>query len=423
MLLERVLEKNPGIVAAAVQLHQTGQIPAGSWLFDLDAVAHNARLISSEARRLGLTTYIMTKQIGRNPFVTALAIHMGIEKTVSVDMQCARLLHRYGLPIGHIGHLNQIPKHDVAAALAMRPDFWTVFSVEAAREIAAIARAEGVVQPLMVRVRAPGDVFFPGQEGGILSSDLLAAAREISALEGVRIAGVTTFPVLNYDFSGTSEIAFNPNMATITRAAKDLRDELGLDITCINAPGNTSHATLAMLREGGATHVEPGHGLFGTTPLQIVGSDHPELPAYVFVTEISHHYEGRAYGIANGGTWALQGHFLPDWRIGALVGSTPEAALANRMVYEHLDQIIDYHIPLLPAANARIGDTVVFPTYTQAHMTRAQVVPVSGISSGNPKVWGIFDQATTMLDEDWNPVPPAAVREIIEEMLRGYPPE
>ena len=35
---------------------------------------------------------------------------------------------------------------------------------------------------------------------------------------------------ITYDFTGTSEIAFNPNMATITRAAKVLREELGLDI-------------------------------------------------------------------------------------------------------------------------------------------------------------------------------------------------
>ena len=137
---------------------------------------------------------------------------------------------------------------------------------------------------------------------------------------------------------------------------------------------------------------------------------------------MSHHYEGKAYGIAAGGLWAIMSHFMPaDWQYGGLVGSDPKAALANRLDYVHVDQIIDYHIPLVPGDKAKIGDTVVFPTYTQAHMTRANIVPVSGIQSGNPRVWGVFDQATTMMDRDWNPVPPAEVMRIIDQMLDEYP--
>jgi predicted amino acid racemase len=250
MLLERVMEKNPAIVEAAVTLHQRGDIPAGSWLFDLDAVAHNACLIADEAKRLGLTTYLMTKQIGRNPFVTALALHMGLDRTVAVDIQCALLLRRYGLPIGHLGHLNQAPMHEVARAVSMEPDVITVYSVEAARRISAAAGAAGRRQDLLLQVYGPADIFFPGQEGGFPLAGALDAAREIQALPNVRIAGVTSFPVLDYDFSGERELAFNPNMATIREFAGRLRDELGCEITQINAPGNTSLATLAMLREG-----------------------------------------------------------------------------------------------------------------------------------------------------------------------------
>jgi len=422
LLLERVLEKNPAMVEVAVRLHQAGEVPAGSWLFDLDAIAHNATRIAAEARRLKLRTYVMTKQVGRNPMATAVALHHGLDKTVAVDIQCARLLHRYRIPVGHIGHLNQIPLHDIPVALAMRPEVITVYSVENARRISAAAGEMKRNQDLLMQIYAPEDIYFPGQEGGFRTTEFIDAAREIQALPNVTIAGVTSFPVLNYDFTGTREVAFNPNMQTITQAAARLRDELGIDITQINAPGNTSCATLAMLREGGATHVEPGHGLFGTTPPQIVEPDHVEIPAYVFVTEVSHHYEGKAYGIANGGLWAMQGKFLdPDWRVGAMVGSDPDSAMANRMDYEHLDQIIDYHIPLHPGHRAKIGDTVVFPTYTQAHMTRAQIVPVSGISSGNPRVWGVFDQATTMMDRDWNPVQPGEVMRLIDELLEEYP--
>jgi predicted amino acid racemase len=159
----------------------------------------------------------------------------------------------------------------------------------------------------------------------------------------------------------------------------------------------------------------------GSTPPQMVEADHVEIPAYTFVSEVSHHYEDAAYGIANGGLWTMLGGFTPaDWPMGAMVGNTPETALANRMAYRHLDQIIDYHIPLLPRDAAAIGDTVVFPTYTQAHMTRAQIVPVSGIQRGTPRVWGVFDQAATMVDEDWNPVPPATVMRLIDEAVALY---
>lgn len=422
MLLERIQERNPAMVEAAVLLHQRGELPTASWLYDLDAVAHNARCIAAEARRLGLTTYAMTKQHGRNPMVTAVALSQGLDKTVSVDIQCAKLLNRYRLPIGHVGHLNQIPRAEMADALAMRPDVVTVFSREAARRVSDVAAGMGVSQDLLLRVHKPGDVFFPGQEGGFLDDDLIGAAHEIQGMPGVAIVGVTTFPCLTYDFSGRREVSFNPNMRTITAAAERLRCELGIGITQINAPGNTSTATMAMLREGGATHVEPGHGILGTTPAQIVEANHPEIPAYVFVTEISHRHDGRGYGIAGGGLWTMMGKFLdPDWSVGAFVGSDPATVLGNRLDYEHIDQIIDYHIPLTPGDRCQIGDTVVFPTYTQAHMTRALVVPVSGISTGAPVVRGVFDSAATMLTRGYDPVAPAEVMRLIDELLTEYP--
>lgn len=421
MLLERVLERNPAIVDAAVELHQSGQLPAGSWLFDLDAVAHNARSLAAEADRLGLDRYLMTKQIARNPMVVALALHLGLNKCVCVDIQCARQLHRYRLPIGHVGHLNQLPRDGMLQALEMNPDVVTVYSVEAARMVSDAAASLGKQQKLLMRIHKSGDVFFPGQEGGFLESAMIDAARQIQALPNVEITGVTTFPVMSYEFGADKEQSFNPNMGTITAAAQRLRDEAGIEITMINAPGNTSTTTLAMLAEGGATSVEPGHGLLGTTLPQINESGHPEIPTYVFVSEITHHHAGQAYGIAGGGLWADMGGFMnPSWKLGGLVGRTGEAARANRMDYRHLDQIIDYHIPLTPGERAKVGDTVVFPIYTQAHMTRAYVVPVSGVSTGNPRVRGVFDASATMLDRNYDPVPPSEVMRLIDELLEEY---
>jgi predicted amino acid racemase len=421
MLMERFLERNPALIDAAVELQQSGAIPANCWLFDLDAVARNARSISCRARELGLTTYLMTKQISRNPMATAVALSQGTDKTVAVDIQCASMLHRYGLPLGHIGHLNQVPRHDVPRMLKMAPDLVTVYSVDAAARISEAAVASGVTQNLLVRVYAPEDTFFPGQEGGFREAETLDAARQIMTFPNVRIVGVTSFPVLSYSFAEDTGLpTFNTNMETILRSARQLEAELGLQMRVINAPGNTSTETLAMLAEAGATHVEPGHGVFGTTPYQLVMGSQPEIPAYVYVSEISHIYEGLGYAFG-GGLWSLlQGFMGPNWQLGGFVGATPYDARQNRLDYVHLDQIIDYHLPLAHGDRCRIGDTVVFPMYTQAQMTRTFVVPVSGVSSGDLTVWGVFDHAATMLDENGVPVPVDRVTSMMAEVIERY---
>jgi hypothetical protein len=96
--------------------------------------------------------------------------------------------------------------------------------------------------------------------------------------------------------------------------------------------------------------------------------------------------------------------------------------MSNRLPYDHMDQIIDYHIPLEQGQRAQIGDTVVMGITTQAQMTRSHTAAVSGTSTGNLKVWGIFDHATTMLDSDYNPVPPVQVKQMIQELVGAYAP-
>jgi hypothetical protein len=53
-------------------------------------------------------------------------------------------------------------------------------------------------------------------------------------------------------------------------------------------------------------------------------------------------------------------------------------------------------------------------------MTRTYIVPVSGISTGEPEAHGIFDVGTHMLDEDYNPVPTAEARRLIDVALERY---
>ena len=421
MLLQRMLERNPALIEAAVKLHQAGEIPPNTWLYDLDVIAENARALARSARDHGLTTYIMTKQYARNPMVSMVAISQGMHKTVAVDIHGAKMMHRYGVPVGHIGHLNQIPKYDIARALDIGPEVITVYSVEAARRISQVAAQKGLSQDLLVRVYRTGDVFFAGQEGGFREAEVVDAVREIQRLPNVQVVGVTSFPAVSYGYR--EPLHMNPNMQTIVRAAQRLERELGIEIKQINAPGNTSVQVFPLLKEAGATHVEPGTGLLGTSAGHLINGDAwVEKPSYLYVSEVSHHWEGRAYAFA-GGLWSLMhGAIGPSWPSFALVGSDPRAAIDNRLPYDHMDQIIDYHIPLEQGQRAQIGDTVVMGITTQAQMTRSHTAAVSGTSTGNLKVWGIFDHATTMLDSDYNPVPPVQVKQMIQQLVGAYAP-
>ncbi|CAA9476611.1 MAG: Protein containing an Alanine Racemase Domain, partial [uncultured Solirubrobacteraceae bacterium] len=353
-LLRRVAERNPRLIEAAFRLHRDRVVPPNSWIIDLDAIAHNADALSAKARDLGLTTYVMTKQYNRNPFVTHVALKRGLDKAVAVDIHGARVMHRFGIPIGNVGHLNQVPWREMGAAIAMRPDVITVYSVENARQISQAAVAAGVEQDVMVRPIAEGDVFFPGQEGGFPEEDIVAAAAEIERLPNVRVVGVTSFPCVRYNFGepGRTTPVANPNLATIVRVAERLRDELGLEITQINAPGNTAVETMELLAEGGATHVEPGHGLLGTTPNHLFDGSLAEIPSYVYLSEVSHHYSGRAYAFG-GGFWSELAGFLTEAdgtepTLQALVGSDLDRLMSTVLEYEPLEQIIDYHASLRP---------------------------------------------------------------------------
>ena len=139
------------------------------------------------------------------------------------------------------------------------------------------------------------------------------------------------------------------------------------------------------LAEAGATQVEPGHGLTGTTPLH-VSDDLPEEPAVVYLTEVSHVSGGE--GFCFGGGLYIDPVF-PNYPVRAIVAREPrtdEAAL--RTVEIPPPDAIDYYGmidaggPTKPAP----GDSVVFGFRPQAFVTRAFVAGVSGLSTEKPVV-------------------------------------
>jgi predicted amino acid racemase len=388
MFLSRLLDRNPRLAQAAVALHQGGELKANTYLLDTDAFETNARAIAEAAARHGLTVYAMTKQFGRNPDACGAIAAAGIDRAVAVDLQCMEAVARGPLRVAHVGHLVQPHRGTEDAVVAARPEVVTVFNVEIAARIAAAARRAGLVQPVLMRVVAPGDRFYFGHGGGFDLDDLEASARQLEGLEGIRVVGVTSFPCLLAD-PARREVTPTPNFATLARAAERLR-AAGFGIEQVNAPGTTSAGTMATLAAGGATHVEPGNAFHGTTPLHVFDPAAPEIPAIVYVSEVSHLHDGRAYVFAAG---YYVDKVLGDYQLSALVGRD-ERILDQRLPVEVApDGAIHYYATvLLPRHHdVRAGDTVVFCYRPQVFVTRARTRAVAGLASNRPSLGATYD--------------------------------
>ena len=384
MFLDVLRRRNPAFIEAAIGLHQQGKLPANAYVLDLDTVEHNAKILKQEADRLGLKIFAMTKQVGRSSSFCKAVMRGGIERAVAVDMACARATHKAGMKLGHLGHLQQIAKFEAdAAARTFKPDYWTVFNDTKAEEAGRGAKAAGYVQDLLARIAAEGDIFYRGHEGGFDAREIVAVADRLDAVPGGRFAGITTFPALLFDHAARKVLP-TPNLSTLSKAAEALA-KAGRKGIEINAPGTTSSVMLAALAEAGATQCEPGNGLHGTTALHVM-EDLPELPAVLYLTEVSHLSGGKAYCF--GGGFYIDPIF-PDYDVKAIVSAEPTtAASALKSVEVPPPSAIDYYA-MIDASGAgvpRPGDSAVFGFRGQAFVTRAYVVGVSGISKGKPVV-------------------------------------
>ena len=388
MFLELLRRRNPHFLDAISHLHASGDLPPNCFAIDLDAVSSNAAAYVQAAEPLGLKVFAMTKQLGRNPDVSAALVSAGITHAVGVDLQCAIAAHAGGLDIGHLGHLVQIPRHEAATAAALKPLYWTVYNETKAREAGSAAVAAGRVQDVLVRVFAPEDTFYPGHEGGFPADRIVQVARMIDAIPGLRFAGVTSFPATLFDQAKGNVVA-TPNRATLTRVAEMLKADRGR--VEVNAPGTTSVSVLESLAEAGATQVEPGHGLTGTTPLHAV-RDLVEQPAIAYVSEVSHLHSGRAF-VFGGGLYVDP--VLGEATTKALIvepGSVDVASVSPLGVEMPSPAAIDYYatVPVDSPDQARVGDTVIFGFRAQAFVTRALTAAISGISIGKPHVEAVW---------------------------------
>jgi predicted amino acid racemase len=196
----------------------------------------------------------------------------------------------------------------------------------------------------------------------------------------VRIVGVTSFPCFLFD-KEAQDVRPTVNLDAVLEAGRLLTQELGLTLTQINTPGTNSSELFEMIAQRGGTHVEPGHGLTGTTPLATV-RETPEKPAILYLSEISHIYNGRGH-VFGGGLYVdpVRGQYP----LKALVGK--ELALRDAELIPAGG--IDYYGYI--DGDVKEGDPVIFGFRPQIFVSRGQVAAVDGIRDGNPTVAGYYD--------------------------------
>ncbi|WP_031466532.1 alanine racemase [Sciscionella sediminilitoris] len=396
MFLNRLLEKNPRLPSAAIEAHQRGELPANTYVLDTDMIARNAAVLAEAARGNGLHTYLMAKQYGRNPDASEAAIAAGLGPVVSVDPVCTYAAHRHDVPVGHVGHLVQPHRGSEGFLLDAHPEVVTVFSVPTAERIGAAARDRGIEQAVLLRVQAPGDRFYFGHGGGFALADIEREAKAVQAIEGIRVAGVTSFPCLLAD-AEARRIVTTPNAGTVAEAADRLRTA-GFPIEQVNMPGTTSARTLPELAAAGATHVEPGNAVLGTTPLHLFEDSAPELPAIVLLSEVSH-VDGEDAYVFGAGYYIDK--VLGEFQLTAVAGRDESALDTVLNVDTADDGAIHYYNVLCGARKAGIreGDSVVFCFRPQSFVTRGRTLAMTGLRAGAPVLRPRYDQEANLVAE------------------------
>lgn len=376
MFLQATKERNPKLIDTAVQLHQNGTILPDTYILDVDMILENARLILEEANKYNIRLYFMLKQIGRNPKIAEKLIELGYESAVVVDFNEARQMMNHNIPLGNVGNLVQIPKHFLKEVMIYGTEYITVFSLEKLKQVNEVAGELGIKQKVLMKVLDQGDAVYEGQHGGFLLKDLPNLIGSLRELEHIEIAGVTSFPCFLYVME-EEKLRATQNAETILKA-QELLNKAGFSVKEINMPSTTSVYTMPFIAKLGGTEGEPGHALTGTTPMHAV-LDLPEKPAYVYVSEVSHNFDGHAY--VYGGGLYRRGHL--------------ENVLLNDGKEEWQSTInpfspnnIDYYLEV--ATRQPVNATAIMAARTQIFVTRSEVALIEGIQIDEPEVIGIY---------------------------------
>lgn len=379
MFLDQTIRRNQSLLETAFQLHQSGTILPDSYVLDVDTFLENSRKVLRMGEKNHIRLYFMLKQLGRNPYLAKELVSLGYSGSVAVDYREAMVMMEHGIPIGNVGHLVQTPRALIRKVVEYGPEVITVYSREKVMEIEAAASELGKKQAVMLRVYDDSDRIYSGQTAGLHLEELKETAiwtkKECPHLE---IKGVTSFPCYLYD-EKAGDICPTGNLETVKSSVEILKS-CGLEISLINTPSATCCRTIDRMAAFGGNCGEPGHGLTGTTPMH---ADHvlEELPAVVYVSEISHNFMGNAYCFGGG-------HYRRSHVKQALVGKSLFDS-RKLTVMPPTDESIDYHFGL--SEECTVGDTAVMAFRFQIFVTRSDVILVRGIREGCPRIVGIYD--------------------------------
>lgn len=385
MFLDLALRRNPKLIETAFNLHQGGLIQPDTYILDLDAIIYNAQCIKTEADKYGIKLYFMTKQFGRNPYISRELMKLNYDGAVAVDFREAEVLYKDNIKLGNVGHLVQIPSRMISGILEKKPEIITVYSVEKAREISEAAKKLNINQNIMLKVIDKDDTIYPGQNGGFCINELIPKMQELFQIPNITISGVTSFPCFIVD-NDTKSIVETNNLRTVMKAKQHMEEYFSIKLDQINTPSVTCTSNMMRISNSGGTHGEPGHGLLGTTPLHAL-KDQVEIPAIIYVSEISHNLGEKSY--CYGG-----GYYRRSSMENAVVGKDIDT-MKKVGVEAPNDSNIDYYFSI--QENANVGDTAVFSFRTQIFVTRSQVAVIKGISAGKPVIIGIYDSSGKQL--------------------------
>ncbi|MGN1406008.1 MAG: alanine racemase [Erysipelotrichaceae bacterium] len=385
MFLERLIQNNYPLYEYAYKAHQSGEILPDTYLLDLDTIVSNGKKMVKEASRYNLELYFMLKQIGRNPMVAKELIKIGFKGCVAVDYKEALLMLDNDIPLCNVGHLEQVPYSVLKRIVGSKPKLITVFSKEKIKEINEVSKQLNVISNIMLRITDEDATIYSGQEAGIPSNEINDYIDLIESLGNVELKGITVFPALLFDGEKISE---TENINALKRAQKIMSERGYKDIN-YNIPSASCCASFKLISELGGKSAEPGHGLTGTTPLH-KESDEAEKVGYVYVSEISHNFRGKA--LCFGGGNYRRGHLE-----NCMVGKDVKSAVKYK-VHAPDDDSIDYHFIIDSECN--VSDTVVMCFRTQMFTTRSHVGVVKGLSENKPELF-LFDSLGKEIKRNW----------------------
>lgn len=378
MFLDKVIKRNRALVDATVNFHKSGLLEPDTYVVDVDTFLKNSKLILDKANSLDIKLYFMLKQIGRNPYLAKKLVEMGYIGAVVVDFRCGQLMKDHNIPIGNVGHLVQPPQSQLASFIDYGIDVFTVFSMEKLIEINKAAKKVNKVQDVIIKVSDEDDLFYSGQMSGIKNSDLKRFITKAKALNNIKIVGATAFPCYLYD-EEVKQVVSTPNYESVKKAVEIMQAE-GLDVKQINTPSTTSVSTLELMSEGIGNYGEPGHGLSGTTPAHAY-ADLEEVPAVLYLSEISHNFRGKSY--CYGG-----GHYRRSHVENCLIVNKDLSEHKSK-VYPVDDDSIDYYFEIKDPQE--VSASVIMAFRFQMFVTRSKVVLIEGLSNNDPRIVGVYN--------------------------------